>query len=76
MSCDFKDPDLHSISGHKTRMNGIVRNMSFRIKGSSITLHKDFYVSDMLDDFVDVIFGWEFMCNEAKHILNKSSRHL
>lgn len=74
MSKEFDDPGPISIDGHQAKMSGIVRDVSFRMKGSSITFRGDFYISEMLDGLQDILFGWRFMCDEATEILDKVHR--
>jgi hypothetical protein len=74
MSTRFKDPSIDDRSGRMMGFQGIVRNMPFRIRGTSITFRKDFYVSDTLDDLVDVVFGWRFMASEFKLLFEKTGR--
>lgn len=61
MSTDFEDPCLQSISGHSTVVKGILRNVQFRLKGSSITFRRSFWVCDAIDGTVDVMIGASFI---------------
>ncbi|MCJ1465957.1 hypothetical protein MMC07_004576 [Pseudocyphellaria aurata] len=42
ISTDFVDPHMQSISGHHTSVTGVLRNVRFRLKGTSITFARDF----------------------------------
>jgi hypothetical protein len=71
MSTDLTDSNLFDTCGGKVQ--GIVRNMAFRVKGTSITFRKDFFMTDMLDDLVNVVFGWSFMASEFNLLFEKAS---
>jgi hypothetical protein len=73
LSSDFEDPGSigTGMAGQQAKVIGIVRDISFRIQGSSTTFKGDIYISESLDSFYDILFGWEFMCNEAADILEK-----
>lgn len=66
ISYDFTDPCLHSISGHETRVIGKLHKVTFRLKGSSVTFRKDFWVCDAIDDIVDVMIGARFIKNQFR----------
>lgn len=76
MSIEFEDPGQVDIGAgrQKVKMTGIVRNVSFRIRGSSMILRGDFPVSELLDSIYDVLFGWQFMCNEAAKIVEMAQK--
>ena len=57
MSTDFEDPSPPGVGGRKTRVQGILRNMSFRVKGTPVRFCRDFHVTDMFDNVLDVILG-------------------
>jgi hypothetical protein len=61
ISTDFQDPYMRSVSGHVTPMRGIIRDVVFRLKGTSVTLTRDVWVCDALDNIVDVMFGAQFI---------------
>lgn len=61
MSTNFVDPCLQSISGHSTAVVGILRNVSFRLKGSSVTFTRDFWVCDAIDKIVDIMISASFL---------------
>jgi hypothetical protein len=71
MTTDVKHLNRYEIRGRN--VCGIVRNMAFRLKGTSVTFRRNFIVADMLDDLVDVIFGWKFMASDLKVLLEKAS---
>ncbi|MCJ1313075.1 hypothetical protein MMC25_006752, partial [Agyrium rufum] len=62
----FSDPCLRSISGHLTPITGILRDVVFRLKGSSKTFRRDFYICDAIDDMVDIMFGASFIKEQFK----------
>jgi uncharacterized protein with von Willebrand factor type A (vWA) domain len=68
ISTDFQDPCMRSVSGHITPMSGIIRDMVFRLKGTSVTLKRDVWVCDALDNIVDVMLGAQFI-KEQFHLL-------
>lgn len=76
MSTEFEDPGQVDIGAgrQKVKMTGIVRNVSFRIRGSSMIFRGDFPVSELLDSIYDVLFGWQFMCNEAAKIVEMAQK--
>ncbi|MCJ1465954.1 hypothetical protein MMC07_004573 [Pseudocyphellaria aurata] len=63
ISKDFVDPYMQSISGHHTPVTGVLRNVKFRLKGTSITFVRDFYVCDAIDPLVDIMIGASFINN-------------
>lgn len=52
---DLSEAESSSMRGRK--VYGIVRNLAFRVKGTSSNSKKDFVVTDVHDDLVDVVFG-------------------
>ncbi|KAI0169610.1 hypothetical protein GGR52DRAFT_475032 [Hypoxylon sp. FL1284] len=71
ISTDFEDPCLHSISGHATAVQGILRNVHFRLKGSSRTFRHNFWVCDAIDGVVDVMIGAKFITDNFKMLFEK-----
>jgi hypothetical protein len=65
----WQTSDLRNVGA--CTVHGVLRNMAFRISGRSVTLHKDFVVTDMLDGLVDVVFGWKFMASEFGVLFDK-----
>ncbi|KAI1456511.1 hypothetical protein F4805DRAFT_458717 [Annulohypoxylon moriforme] len=72
MSTDFDDPCLRSISGHSTAVKGILRNVQFRLKGSSVTFRRNFWVCDAIDGIVDVMIGANFIKDNFKLLFEKA----
>lgn len=66
ISQDFVDPCLRSISGHMTPVTGILRDVVFRLKGTSVTFKRDFFICDAIDGMVDIMFGASFIKNQFK----------
>lgn len=71
ISKDFVDPYMRSISGHHTTVTGILRNVTFRLKGTSATFIRDFYVCDAIDGLVDVMMGASFIKDHFKLLFEK-----
>ena len=59
ISKDFTDPCMRAISGHDVAVRGIIRNVRFRLKGTSFTFMRDFFICDAID--VDVMVGASFV---------------
>lgn len=68
ISKDFGDSDTEGID--EASIIGVVRNMPFRIRGSSVTFRQDFWVT--LDDVADIVFGWRFMKNNFNLLFGKA----
>lgn len=64
ISTDFKAPTSMSVSGHPMHFTGIIRNLVFNPKGSTVTYRRDFLVCDQLDAFADFLIGAKFMIKE------------
>jgi hypothetical protein len=71
ISQDFIDPCLRSISGHLTPVTGILRDVVFRLKGTSVTFKRDFFVCDAIDGMVDLMFGAHFIKNQFKLLFER-----
>ncbi|KAI1762705.1 hypothetical protein GGR53DRAFT_403135 [Hypoxylon sp. FL1150] len=71
MSTDFEDPCLQSISGHSTAVRGILRNVQFRLKGSSVTFRRNFWVCDAINGVVDVMIGANFIKDNFRMLFEK-----
>lgn len=71
ISYDFVDPCLRSISDHITPVVGILRNMPFRLKGTSVTFHRDFWICDAIDSIVDIMVGASFIAENFKLLFEK-----
>ncbi|KAI0901161.1 hypothetical protein F4806DRAFT_492050 [Annulohypoxylon nitens] len=71
MSTNFEDPCLQSISGHSTTVKGILRNVQFRLKGSSVTFSRSFWVCDAINGIVDVMIGANFIKDNFKMLFEK-----
>lgn len=61
LSYDFRDPSLGSISGHHTPVIGVLRGVTFRLKGKSVTFKRDFWVCDAINAIVDIMIGANFI---------------
>jgi hypothetical protein len=70
ISTDFKAPPSWSISGHAMTFTGIIRNMVFNPKGSTVTYRRDFLVCDQLDAFTDFLIGAKFMLEQWSVLFN------
>lgn len=67
---NVKEDDLRNMGGHT--FHGVIRNWAFRVRGRSKTLHRDFVVTDIVDDLVDVVSGWRFMATEFGVLFEKA----
>jgi hypothetical protein len=61
VSTDFTDPDMQDLTGNITRFIGILRDVPFRLKGTSVTIRRDFLVTDAIDDLADIFLGNQFI---------------
>lgn len=71
ISQDFFDPCLQSISRHPTPVTGILRDVVFRLKGTSVTFKRDFFVCEAIDGLVDIMFGASFMKDQFKLLFER-----
>ncbi|KAK4949756.1 hypothetical protein LTR10_011598 [Elasticomyces elasticus] len=71
ISTNFVDPCLRSISGHITPVTGILRNVRFRLKGTSVTFYRDFWICDALDSVVDIMVGASFIAENFKLLFDR-----
>ena len=61
MDTEFEHPFVGAQSGSELSIQGIVRGMQFRLKGSKKTFCEDFFVSEAIDGWFDFVLGKEFM---------------
>lgn len=61
MDTNFEHPRVKTLAGSELSIQGVVRDMQFRLKGSNKTFCRDFFVSDALDDWYDFVLGKDFM---------------
>ena len=71
ISHDFEDPDLRDVSGNKTPVDGVLRDQSFRMSGTSVTFIRDVYITKTIDDIVDVMASVNFICAHFKLLFGK-----
>ncbi|KAH0834596.1 hypothetical protein AYO21_02508 [Fonsecaea monophora] len=71
ISQDFVDPCLRSVSGHLTPVTGVLRDVVFRVKGSSVTFKRNFFVCDAIDGLVDIMFGAHFITDQFKMLFGR-----
>ncbi len=71
ISQDFTDPGMRSVSGHDVCVTGILRDVTFRLKGTSVTFLKDFYVCNIIDDMVDIMAGAQFIRDQFNLLFGK-----
>ncbi|KAJ5557068.1 hypothetical protein N7494_000983 [Penicillium frequentans] len=71
ISQDFDDPCLRSISGHPTPVKGILRDVTFRLKGASVTFKRDFFICDAIDGLADIMFGANFIKNHFRVLFER-----
>ena len=74
VSSDFRDPGVQSVSGHKMQINGILRNMVFNLKGSTVTYRRDVYVCPQLNTWADMVFGAKFMAEQFAVLFSKAKK--
>jgi hypothetical protein len=74
VSSDFHDPGMQSVSGHKVQINGILRNMVFNLKGSTVTYRRDVYVCQQLDFWADMVFGAKFIAEQFPILFSKAKK--
>ena len=61
MDTKFEHPRVKTLGGSELSIQGVVRDMQFRLKGSNKTFRRDFFVSEALDDWYDFVLGKDFM---------------
>ena len=61
MDTNFEHLQVKTLAGSELSVQGVVRDMQFRLKGSNKTFRGDFFVSDALDDWYDLVLGKDFM---------------
>ncbi|KAH6667967.1 hypothetical protein B0J14DRAFT_175404 [Halenospora varia] len=71
---DFKDPGVQSVSGHKLQLDGILRNMIFNVKGSTVSYRRDVYVCKQLNNWTDMIAGAKFMAEQFAVLFSKTKK--
>ncbi|KAF7524529.1 hypothetical protein G7054_g11407 [Neopestalotiopsis clavispora] len=64
--------DLGLLDRHSTAMRGIVRNVQFRLRGTSVTIHRDFWVCDALNDVVPIMIGASFIAEHFDLLFEKA----
>jgi hypothetical protein len=60
VSRDFKDPGMMSVSGHEIKVDGVLRNMVFNLRGSTVTYRRDVFVCGDLDGWADMVAGTKY----------------
>ena len=71
ISFDFVDPCMRSVSGHRVRVYGVLRNVVFRLRGTSVTFMRNFFICEALDDMIDIMFGANFIKDQFKLLFEK-----
>jgi hypothetical protein len=71
ISKDFKDPGMQSVSGHKMLIDGILRNVVFNLRGSTVTYRRDVYVCKQLNGWADMVIGAKFMAGQFAVLFSK-----
>lgn len=71
ISQDFTDPGMRSVSGHDICVTGILRDVTFRLKGTSVTFLRDFYVCNIIDDMIDIMAGAQFIRDQFNLLFGK-----
>jgi hypothetical protein len=74
ISRDFKDPGMMSVSGHEIRADGVLRNMVFNLKGSTITYRRDVFVCSQLNGWTDIVAGAKFIAEQFAVLFSKAKK--
>ena len=61
MDTKFEHPRIKILGGSELSMQGVVRDIQFRLKGSNKTFRRDFFVSKALDDWYDFLLSKDFI---------------
>src|SRR5437016_8656989 len=61
MDTKFEHPRIKILGGSELSMQGVVRDIQFRFKGSNKTFRRDFLVSKALDDWYDFLLSKDFI---------------
>lgn len=63
---DLTAEERQKFTDNPTQVSGIIRNLPFRVRGTSRTFFQDFIVTRALDDVADIVIGWKFIWEEFK----------
>jgi hypothetical protein len=68
------DPGVMSVSGHEIQVDGILRNMVFNLRGSTVTYRRDVFVCSQLNEWTDMVAGAKFMAEAFAVLFSKSKK--
>lgn len=68
------DPGMMSVSGHEIQVDGILRNMVFNLKGSTVTYRRDVFVCSQLDGWPDMVAGAKFIAEQFAVLFSKAKK--
>lgn len=74
VSRDFKDPGMMSVSGHVIKIGGVLRNMVFNLRGSTVTYRRDVFVCGGLDGWADMVAGAKFIAEQFAVLFSKAKK--
>jgi hypothetical protein len=74
VSRDFKDPGMMSVSGHEIKVDGVLRNMVFNLRGSTVTYRRDVFVCGDLDGWADMVAGAKFIAEQFAVLFSKAKK--
>jgi hypothetical protein len=74
ISKDFKNPGIQSVSGHKIQIDGILYNVVFNLRGSTVTYRRDIYVCKQLNGWADMVIGAKFMAEQFAVLFSKAKK--
>lgn len=74
MDTEFEHPCVRALGGSELSIQGVVRGMQFRLKGSREIFCRDFFVSEALNGWYDIVLGKEFMTTNFNMLFASSGR--
>jgi hypothetical protein len=74
ISKDFKNPGMQSVSGYKIQIDGILCNVVFNLRGSTVTYRRDVYVRKQLNGWADIVIGAKFMAEQVAVLFSKAKK--
>jgi hypothetical protein len=63
---------MMSVSGHDIQVDGVLRNMVFNLKGSTVTYRRDVFVCSQLNEWADMVAGATFMAEQFAVLFSKA----
>lgn len=74
MDTEFEHPCVRALGGSELSIQGVVRGMQFRLKGSREIFCRDFFVSEALNGWYDFVLGKEFMTTNFNMLFPPSGK--